>query len=570
MDGVASRILRSVENRDNRINTVVSDLKSRHEKIKSTRSNLTDSINRKTQSLSYQSSERMDKALANAVALQRTLIAKTAAHNSSVEEKSLKAREVEANRLSSLAERTLSKMEKAVSNHSSAINEVIEKCQSHNSVVSVKLDLVTQLKVQRLQEIKDEASARLSRAIDSHELLMLTTSLRCQSHNEEVGLRFESLQAKREAKLKVLQSSITVKVLQAELNHACLISEVVQSCGVHSRTVMERGGEAIRSKCEKTLCMMKDQYEREKSATSSRDDHLLQIQAGCGGKARMAIQRGEEATRAKGSKVCQMIVDAATKDSAAAVFRIGKLASIVSESNLHCRIAMAKGLEASAIKEEAIRDSGLANLERERAAAEKRELLIKAKVDKVRSPTKGRVQANVSPPTSPAACGKEDSSESFDVDPPPSNKMLDAAARREAFLLIRSEQCGQAVSRAKAVAKNVRASPAKVPSSAEGASPEGKRLHFEDELLPTPADGGMMPVEGGNAFDAVYARNFEDELLPQPADGSSMPVPPQEGGGAFDAMPPIPPPTVPVSRTSSNESGSWVVCSARASPINSE
>ena len=243
----------------------------------------------------------MDKAQALHSTLQKSYVASIASHNSSVEEVSSKFRALESDRLSSLAEKTLTKMTKAVSNHAALLSDVIDKCQSHNSTVSTRLDQVTQLKVQRLLEIKQEAQARLSRAIDSHEALMASTSLRCQSHNAEVGTRFETLTAKRDAKMKVLQSSRTVKVLQAELNHACLISEVVQNCGVHTRSAMEKGGEATRLKGERTLTLMKEQYEKESNATANRDDVLMQIQAGCGGRARNAIVKGEEATKVRWS-----------------------------------------------------------------------------------------------------------------------------------------------------------------------------------------------------------------------------------------------------------------------------
>lgn len=537
LDALSSRILKSVENREAQISRTVSSLQSRHTKIELTRSSLAEEQQRKMQTLQYHASNKMDKALANANALQTAHVSKIAAHNSSVEDKSLKAREAEATRLSTLASRTLSKMSKAVARHESSLNDTITKAQSHNEIVSTKLDLVTQLKVQRLEEIKSEAAARLERAISAHELLTLATSLRCQQHNEGIALRFESVQAKREAKMKVLNSSITIKVLQAELNHACLISEIVQSCGVHSRTVMEKGGEAIRERGERTLELMKDQYQRESAAACARDDHLMLIQAAAGGKSRMAIFKGAEATRAKEEKTCQTIIDAAMRDSAAAVFRITKLADIVADSGEHCRAAMAKGLEASSSKAEALKEIGLANLEKERAAAMKREALIKAKVEKAsRSPNK-RVEANISPLNSPGKGGRsDDRAEGFEMTADSTatiaNKLEEAAARREALLMIRSEQCGQAVARAKAVAKNARESPMKATSSSPVATDSplaSKKIHFDDELLPPPAPSA------------------EEDL-------------------AFAVMPPVPPPTEAVSRASSNES--WVdVASATATGV---
>ena len=126
---------------------------------------------------------------------------------------------------------------------------------------------------------------------------------------------------------------------------------------------------------------------------------------------------------------------------------------------------------------------------------------------------------------------------------------------------MRSEQCGQAVARAKAIAKGVRESPpvkamaAAVVANAIGAaagwgetnptlnSPlKCKKIHFDDELLPAPP-----AAEGGEEVEGAENTTTMTTMM------------------TFDTMPPSPPPTAPVSRASSAGSAeSWIDCGAAA------
>ena len=332
---------------------------------------------------------------------------------------------------------------------------------------------------------ESEMTARFQQAVASHDKLISSVAERARSHNENVLFLVQEVAEQKAAHARRLESSLKVKATQASLKHDIHISRIAMLGEQHSADVVKKVG-AVKEKEETVSAGIKSESEERELAVTERRESIL--------------------------------------------------SQIVADSAEHVREAMERSADVARAREEALRAAADAGEERASAATAKRQELLNDKVDKAaKTPRKARVSHE-------EGLGEEGSE---NVSPgestprsTPASKLEEAAARREALLSIRSEQAGTDFARARVAARlakenlrrgfqeGVRGDFQSPASLGEDQDERRQQVAFQSPVPPTSGSGGVLDMNYSStqtpAPSSYYSSSGgrrmhrDDEQLPTP------------------------------------------------------